>query len=117
MESDAPVIHCVGVIRADRKSAIKAGQRFVTTREAVERDATVVVSSCTAGIDGDGLADEVDGGLRLAELKRSDTQEMQSIEVPGLHLQNLPVQTLGTLQLPLLVERDSTLQLCRDGCR
>ena len=55
-------------------------------------------------LDRQGLADEVDGRFRLADLVGDDAEQVQGIGLVGVQTQHLPVHLLGLLQVAGLME-------------
>ena len=67
-------------------------------------------------VQADCPSDALDGHLVLPDLVRNHTQKMQRVGLIGLDGEDLPVDLLGSLQLPSLVVLDRHRQCLGDRC-
>ncbi len=76
------------------------------------------------GVYADRRANQIGGALAVSGLQGDDPQQVQRVKMPGIGLQNLPIQRLGLRQLPLLMQGDGLLgfkrqrrilRVCRHG--
>jgi len=74
-----------------------------STTRVQQGGASIVVGHVTGRIELDRLADQIDGPHRVSGGSGGHAQQMQCIEVPGLHLQDLFVDLLRAQQLSCIV--------------
>ena len=63
---------------------------------------------------GDGLADQVDGDFRLADLVGHDAQQIQGVGLARLLLEHLAIEGLGLLQIAGLMKLEGLVRVARN---
>ena len=117
-QSVAEVAVCVGEPRQEPDSPAIGRYCIVQTANFLERVTEIGVIGSIPGIDGDRLADQLNGQVPTSCLVSDHAQEMKRIGVSGIGSQDLPVELLGAVQHagPVVAHRLSIQQQRCGGC-
>ena len=75
-----------------------------------EDDAQVEVGPVGSGVQGNGLAEQGNRRFLVAGLVGQKAQQMMSLGVPRIGLEDLPVEGFGLRQVAALMELNGTLK-------
>ena len=116
LKGNAQVVVRLGVIGFEAEGLLILGHRFRQLTLALECNPQVAVKSRIGRPYPDRLTDVLDRQVILAHLTGNHPQQMQSISMVGVHLQNLPVNRLGLLQIARLVVLQCHSQSFGNSC-
>ncbi len=116
LEHAAQVVVRFGVIGFEAEGLLILRHRFRQLTLVLEGIAQVAVKSRFGRLYPDRLVDVLDRQVVLAHLTGNHPQQMKSISMFGVHLQNLPVNHLSLLQFARLVVLHRHSQDFGNGC-
>jgi hypothetical protein len=104
-----------GEVGLQTERLLIGGLRFGPSSGGAQSAAEIAVISRHARLNGDGLSNERDSGLGSAGLVCDNAQQVQSVGVAWLGLQDLPIDELGLSDLACLMEPYRCGQQIRGG--
>ena len=99
-----------GVFRLEPDRLLQTGLRLGEPAQGAKSGAEVGVDRWVRCVQGDGPGQEIDGGLALTHQEGEHSQQVQRIDLPGIHYQDLPIDVLRLGQAARLVTPHRVLQ-------